>query len=144
MTLNFEITGPGFNIPKDVRDVLASMGTKQFVVSMTPVYGQRSSRQNAYFHLLIDRIGTASGCDKNDLKTLVKSKAMELGYPPQTDPYGRLVLDEKGKATPLPTHLANSKDMQILIEAAYYVASEAGIELDPLADRKQEEKTASC
>ncbi len=142
MTLNFEITGPNFNIPKDIRDVLSAMGTRQYVVSMTPVYGQRSSRQNAYFHLLIDRISTASGCARDDLKEIVKKKAMDLGYPPQTDPYGRLVLDQKGRATPMPSHLANSKDMQILIEAAYCIANEAGIELDPLADRKQEEKTA--
>lgn len=137
MTLNFELTGPDFKIPKNIKKVLDSMGTKNYVVSMTPVYGQRSSRQNAYFHLLVNRIATATGYDdKEFVKKIIKKKAMALGYPADTDSFGRLILDEKGKATPKPSHNANTNEMQILIEAAYYVAIEAGVDIDPFVENE--------
>lgn len=138
MTLNFELIGPNFVVPKDIKKVLDAMGTKKYVVSMTPVYSQRSSRQNAYFHLLVNRIASATGYDKDDLKSLIKKRAMELGYPADTDSFGRLILDEKGKATPKPSHKANTKDMQILIETAYYVAIEAGVEIDPFVENEED------
>lgn len=141
MTLNFEVTGPDFRVPKDIKKVLEAMGTKRYVVSMTPVFAQRSNRQNAYFHLLVTRIANASGGDKDEVKTYIKKRAMEMGYPAATDSCGRLILDEKGKAQPKPSHEANTKDMQILIEAAYYVAIENGIEIEPYVEHEEDSDT---
>ncbi len=138
MTLNFELTGPDFKVPKDIKHVLEAMGTKRYVVSMTPVFAQRSNRQNAYFHLLVNRIANASGGDKEEVKAFIKKRAMDMGYPAETDSFGRLILDEKGKAVPKPSHEANIKDMQILIEAAYYVAIENGIEIEPYVEPDQD------
>ena len=130
MTLNFEITTPDFKIPRDVQRVLDAMGTRRFVVSMTPVFGQRTTRQNALFHLLVNRIALGTGCSKEEAKDAIKAKAVEMGYPPQTDTYGRLVLDKNKQVVPKPSHEASVHDMQTLIEAAYYVASENGIDID--------------
>lgn len=130
-SINFEINGPNFIVPSDIRRMLEMSGTRRYKVTMTPIYGERTRRQNAYFHMIIGRIATASGAGSDMIKESVKELAVTMGYPPKTDDHGRPVLTSKGEFVPLPSHEANSREMGILIEAALYFATEQGVEIDP-------------
>lgn len=128
MTLTFELLGPDFRLPEDIRRMLLESGTRRYRVSMTPLYGKRSSRQNAYFHLLAGRIATATGGSLDFTKDCIKKYALTIGYPPALDENGREILSDSGEFIPKPSHLADTREMKILIEAALYYAAEFGID----------------
>lgn len=128
MNLVFDTIGPELTVPEDIRRMLAMAGTKRYRVSVTPLYGQRTKRQNAYFHLLIGRISAVAGCSASCTKDAVKQYALTIGYPPALDENGREILTGDGEFTPKPTHLADSREMGILIDAAMYYAADYGID----------------
>lgn len=131
MNLTFEVNGPDFKLPLDIKNLLQVWGTKRYKVTMTPMYGDRTKKQNAYFHLLIGRIAVASGADPEYVKEAVKVYSLTIGYPPAVDINGKEILSSSGEFVPKPSHSANSREMGILINAALYFASENGLEIDP-------------
>ena len=131
LNLNFEINGPEFRLPSDIRRILEVAGARRYKVTMTPIYGERTQRQNAYFHMIIGRIAAASGATPDMIKETIKELAVTMGYPPAMDEHGRPLVTAKGEFIPMPSHQANSREMGILIETALYFAAESGLEIDP-------------
>lgn len=131
INISFEINGPNFRLPPDIRNMLEMSGARRYRVTMTPIYGERTQKQNAYFHMLIGRIATASGATVDVVKDAVKELAVTLGYPPAMDDHGKPIVTAKGEFVPMPSHLANSREMGILIDAALGFATEQGLEIDP-------------
>lgn len=128
MTLTFELIGPDFRLPEDIKRMLKESGAKRYKVSMTPLYAQRSRQQNAYFHLLISRIATITGGTIDFTKDCIKKYALTIGYPPALDEHGKELLSDSGEFIPKPSHLADTREMKILIDAALYYAAEFGID----------------
>lgn len=129
--LTFEVNGPDFKLPADIRRIIDSMGTRRYSVTVVPLYGNRTRLQNAYFHMIVGRISACSGADKEFIKESIKDLAVTMGYPPATDDNGKPLLTSSGEFIPKPSHEANSREMGILIDAALYFASEQGCEIDP-------------
>lgn len=129
--LTFEVNGPEFRLPADIRRIIDSMGTRRYSVTVVPLYGNRTRLQNAYFHMIIGRISAFSGADKEYIKEAVKDLAVTMGYPPATDDDGKPLLTPSGEFIPKPSHEANRREMGLLIDAALYFASEQGCEIDP-------------
>jgi len=93
-------------------------------VTIRPFREKRSIEQNKLFSLFCRRIAKQTGMRFDDVKEIIKSYAVDIGYPVARNADGDLLTDERGELVPLPSHLADTAEFSILLDACHQIAYE--------------------
>lgn len=131
MVIQFDADAGSVSVPREFRELLREMGRGGRMLRVTIVQAReaRTLQQNAKFHCQLQRLSALSGYGMEGLKEYVKQEAIALGYPMMADGEGTLVLDREGHPLGKPSHLADTFEMGILIDAAYLVAGRWGLDI---------------
>lgn len=99
------------------------------VVTVEPYCMGRSKEQNALYQLLIRRLSESTPYTVDEMKAIVKDKAVGNGYPVERDDDGDPI-ERNGSYVPLSTKKATVGQMEMLIECCYKLGAKWNIVLD--------------
>lgn len=90
---------------------------KKIRVIISPVFEQRTNKQNALFHKKLKTIELLTGLPWEEAKEQIKSLAIDMGYPYVLDDDGSPKLDGNGNMIPISSSDASISEMKILFTA---------------------------
>lgn len=123
-----DATGMTPEISSALQEMLAEHRSLRVVIQ--PVRPTRSTGQNALLMLYARRLAKQAGLTPEGMKEAIKRYAIDMGYPVMKDEEGIPVIDEEGCLVPLPSHMADSAQFALLIEASEQIAYENGYRLE--------------
>jgi hypothetical protein len=135
MRLSFLVKGGDFRVPsgfdKEYKAIIEAAKQNDGMVKVTvePNFKQRSSKCNAYFHVLCGMLSEMSGATKEQVKEMAKTKAVALGYPILLDEDEVMVTNEYGFAG-IPSSQSTDAQCALLCEAVHMIAGEYGYYLE--------------
>lgn len=133
MKITFVSNGRDVKVPVGFEDqykkICSLSGDESVRITIQPNFQRKTEKGNNYFHVLCRRLSEMAGGTMEDIKMMAKSKAVELGYPVQTDESGYPMYDEYGPVGVSASDISISES-NLLIEAVHMLAAENGYTLE--------------